>query len=177
MPGKTSGRKSASSTRKDRDSKEVREVVMEVAREVRAIRGEKIVAVPAPPEVEAKAARAIRPVAPVATRIVVPPKVVEETRVEPVQEAPAVLPPPPPPQPVLDLRNCRPIEARAKAFQGMFRVKPGQRIAVYINTAEVEREVMKWVDEIGHRFIKNFRCESNGSAYVTIELIKMEARR
>jgi len=150
MPGKTSGRKLTRSTRSVRESKEVKEVVREVAREARAVQ------TPAP--VETKPVEEAMP----------------ETQPEPVAVA---APPPPPVLPVLDLRNCKPIEARAKAFQGMFRVKPGQKVAVYINTVEVEREVMKWVNEIGHRFIKNFRVENNGSAFLTIELIKMEARR
>jgi TusA-related sulfurtransferase len=75
------------------------------------------------------------------------------------------------------MRDLKPIEARARAFQGMFKVKPGQRVAVYANTPEVEREIMKWIAEVGHRHLKNVKVSDNGASYLSIELIKQEARR
>jgi len=82
-----------------------------------------------------------------------------------------------PATPTVDLRNLRPVEARARAFQGMFKVKPGQRAAVLANAPEVEKEIMKWITEVGHRFLKSVRLEDNGRSYASIELIKQEARR
>ena len=82
-----------------------------------------------------------------------------------------------PPSPQIDLRGVRPPEARARAFTGMFRVRPGQKVVMLVSTADVEQEIMNWVAEIGHRHLKNLRVETNGSAHVAIEMIKMESRR
>jgi hypothetical protein len=79
--------------------------------------------------------------------------------------------------PMMDLRGLKAVEARSKAFQMMFGVKPGQRVAILVNSTEGEREVMKWLEDVGHRFLKTVRCEDNGSSYSSMEIIKMEARR
>jgi TusA-related sulfurtransferase len=77
----------------------------------------------------------------------------------------------------VDLRSLKPTEARARAFSGMFKIRPGQRVNVLVNSPDVEREIMKWVDEIGHRFLRRSRIEDNGASHFAIELIKIEARR
>jgi len=82
-----------------------------------------------------------------------------------------------PAAPQVDLRHLKPGDARARAFSGMFKIKPGHKVHVLVNSLEVEREIMKWVDEIGHRFLRRNRVEDNGASHVAIELIKMEARR
>jgi len=79
--------------------------------------------------------------------------------------------------PMLDLRGLKAVEARAKAFQMMFGMKPGQKVAILVNSTEGEREVMKWLSEVGHRFLKTVKCDDNGSSYNSMEIIKMEARR
>jgi TusA-related sulfurtransferase len=75
------------------------------------------------------------------------------------------------------MRGLKAIEARARAFSGMFKVKPGQKVVILTNMPEVEKEIMNWVAEIGHRHIRNTRVEDNGASHTSIELIKMEARR
>lgn len=82
-----------------------------------------------------------------------------------------------PAAPLVDLRRLKPAEARARAFSGMFKIKPGQKVHVLVNSPDVEREIMKWVDEIGHRYLRRNVMEDNGSSHVAIELIKVEARR
>jgi hypothetical protein len=79
--------------------------------------------------------------------------------------------------PQVDLRSLKPTDARARAFSGMFKIKPGQRVHVLVNSPDVEREIMKWVDEIGHRFLRRNRIEDNGASHIALEVIKMEARR
>ena len=79
--------------------------------------------------------------------------------------------------PNVDLCDLLPAEARARVFQAFFRVKPGQRAVVVANSAEVERELLRWVDETGHRLIRHNKAEDNGRTLVTLELVKMEARR
>ena len=79
--------------------------------------------------------------------------------------------------PNLDLRGLQPPEARARAFTGMFRIKPGQRVTILANSASVEQEIMKWIGEIGHRFLKTTPVERDGRASRAIELIKQDARR
>lgn len=81
------------------------------------------------------------------------------------------------PSPSLDLRGLKPVEARARAFAGMFKVKPGQRVTVLVDSADLEREIMKWITETGHRFLKTLRVEDNGASHAAVELIKMDARR
>jgi len=82
-----------------------------------------------------------------------------------------------PQAPSLDLRKLKPAEARARAFSGMFKVKPGHKVQVLVNSPDVEREIMKWIDEIGHRFLRRLKFEDNGASHVALEVIKMEARR
>ena len=82
-----------------------------------------------------------------------------------------------PVSPSIDMRGLKAIEARARAFSAMFKIKPGQKVVILTNAPDVEKEIMKWVAEIGHRHIKNSRVEDNGASHTTIELIKMEARR
>jgi TusA-related sulfurtransferase len=82
-----------------------------------------------------------------------------------------------PTPPSIDMRGLKAIEARARAFSMMFKVKPGQKVVILTNTPDVEQEIMNWVAEIGHRHIRNARIEDQGAAHTTIELIKMEARR
>jgi hypothetical protein len=79
--------------------------------------------------------------------------------------------------PSVDLRSLKPTDARSRAFSGMFKIKPGQKVNVLVNSPDVEREIMKWVDEIGHRFLRRSRVENNGASHFAIELIKIEARR
>jgi TusA-related sulfurtransferase len=76
-----------------------------------------------------------------------------------------------------DLRGMKPPEARARVFQHFFKVKPGQRTSVHVNSIEVEREIAKWIAETGHRLLKQFKTEDNGGSFTTFELIKYEARR
>ncbi len=82
-----------------------------------------------------------------------------------------------PAAPQMDLRRLKPTEARARAFSGMFKIRPGQKVHVLVNSPEVEKEIMKWVDEIGHRYLRRHLIEDNGSSHVALELIKVEARR
>jgi TusA-related sulfurtransferase len=82
-----------------------------------------------------------------------------------------------PATPHVDLRSVKSTDARARAFSGMFKIKPGQRVHVLVNSPDVEREVMKWADEIGHRFLRRDRIDDNGASHVALALIKMEARR
>ena len=79
--------------------------------------------------------------------------------------------------PHLDLRSLKPADARSRAFSGMFKIRPGQKVHVLVSSPDVEREIMKWVDEIGHRFLRRNRIEDNGSSHVALEVIKVEARR
>lgn len=82
-----------------------------------------------------------------------------------------------PQSPSLDLRKFKAVEARARAFSGMFKIKPGQKVQVLVSSPDVEREIMKWIDEIGHRFLRRLKVEDNGASHVSLEIIKMEARR
>ena len=79
--------------------------------------------------------------------------------------------------PSVDLCGLLPAEARARVFQAFFKVKPGQRALVVADSSEVEKEMVRWLDETGHRLIRQNRAEDNGRTLVTFELIKMEARR
>ena len=79
--------------------------------------------------------------------------------------------------PRVDLRSLKPADARSRAFSGMFRIRPGQKVHILVSTPDVEREIMKWVDEIGHRFLRRHKVEDNGASHVALELMKMEARR
>ncbi len=82
-----------------------------------------------------------------------------------------------PSPPSFDLRGLKPVEARARAFQSFFKVKPGQKALLLVNSLEVEKEMDKWIGETGHRLLKRVRSENNGASTTTFELIKMEARR
>jgi len=82
-----------------------------------------------------------------------------------------------PASPSIDMRGLKAIEARARAFSAMFKIKPGQKVVILTNTPDVEKEVMNWVAEIGHRHIRNNRVDEQGASHTSIELIKMEARR
>lgn len=79
--------------------------------------------------------------------------------------------------PALDLRDVPQQEARARAFSAMFKVKPGHKVAVLINHPAVEQEVLKWAEEIGHRYLRTTRVEDNGHSHASIELMKVEVRR
>lgn len=79
--------------------------------------------------------------------------------------------------PRLDLRDVPQLEARARAFSAMFKVKPGHRVSVLTNHPDVEREILTWAEEIGHRYLKTVKVEDNGHSHAAIELIKADARR
>jgi TusA-related sulfurtransferase len=79
--------------------------------------------------------------------------------------------------PTIDLRGLDPAQARARAFQAMFTAKPGQKVSILVNSADCEREIVKWTGEVGHRFLKTLKCGEEGVAYSLMEVIKMEARR
>lgn len=82
-----------------------------------------------------------------------------------------------PVQPTVDVRGLQPQEARARAFQSFFKVKPGQRAVIHANSPEVVREITNWIRETGHRLLRQSPNEENGSQFTTFELIKFEARR
>ncbi len=77
----------------------------------------------------------------------------------------------------LDLRGLKAAEARSRAFSGMFRFKPGQRISILVDGGDAEKEIMRWIDEIGHRFLKAGTIEERGKTFRSLEVVKMEARR
>jgi len=77
----------------------------------------------------------------------------------------------------LDLRDVPATEARTRAFAGMFKVRPGGKIAMLVNHAAVEGEILKWAEEIGHRYLRTTRVEDNGHSHASLEFIKLDARR
>ncbi len=79
--------------------------------------------------------------------------------------------------PSVDLRGLGSAEARARAFQAFFKIKPGQRAVLLSNTPEVEKELLKWIGETGHRLVRQEQVAENGGMMTRFELIKMEARR
>ncbi len=77
----------------------------------------------------------------------------------------------------LDLRQVPTAEVRSRAFSGLFRFKPGQRVAVLVAGDAAEKEIRQWVAEVGHRLIKVEAVADGEEPYRTVEIVKMEARR
>lgn len=77
----------------------------------------------------------------------------------------------------IDLKGLNPGVARTKALQVTFKVKPGARLRILVDSAEVEKELLRWIDEMGHRLLKVLRPGDDGVECVTIEMLKMERRR
>lgn len=77
----------------------------------------------------------------------------------------------------LDLKGLDPGMARTRALQITFKVKPGARLRILVDSAAVEKELLRWIDEMGHRLLRVLRPGDNGVECVTIEMLKMERRR
>ncbi len=77
----------------------------------------------------------------------------------------------------LDLRGVPAGEVRTRAFSGLFRFKPGQRVTVLVEGEAAEREIRQWVSEVGHRLIKVSSVAEGGKTFQSVEMVKMEARR
>lgn len=75
------------------------------------------------------------------------------------------------------MRGLSPEEARSRAFSGMFKFRPGQRVNVLVDTDAVEKAARQWASDSGHRFIKESAAEENGISWKELEIVKMEARR
>ena len=75
------------------------------------------------------------------------------------------------------MRGLSPEEARSRAFSGMFRFRPGQRVNVLVDSEDVEKAARQWASESGHRFIRESPAEENGKSWKALEIVKMEARR
>lgn len=75
------------------------------------------------------------------------------------------------------MRGLSPEEARTRAFSGMFKFRPGQRVSVLVDSEAVEKAARQWASESGHRFIREFATEENGKSWKSLEIVKMEARR
>lgn len=77
----------------------------------------------------------------------------------------------------LDLRGLSPEDARIRAFSGMFKFRPGQRVSVLVDSVAVEKAALQWASESGHRFIRESLTEEDGKSWKSLEIVKMEARR
>ena len=77
----------------------------------------------------------------------------------------------------LDLKGLAPGAARIRAFQVTFKLKPGGRLRLLVDSANVEKDILSWIDEMGHRLLKVLRPGVDGAQCVTIEMLKMERRR